>query len=360
MTPTAPDLELDPTDLTARHMILALAAGSVGGALFAWMGAPLAWMLGAMAATTLLSAVNAPIGIYPAPRSAMIAVLGVMLGSAFTPAIAANALSWTLPALFMTLILLVLGAGAYWMFRRLGRLDPVSAYFASVPGGFTEMTLMGGSMGGDMRAMTLAHATRILLVVSIVPFYFRFVMGLEVPTLPANMESVVDVGLNDGIFLLLCAVLGIPIGHVLRLPAAVLVGPMILSSLGHAIGWIEAGPPRELVALAQIVVGASIGCRFAGQDWRAARRIVLVSALATLYMIAVAALAGLSAAPLFDLEPEILVLAISPGGLAEMALVALSLGIGTAFVSTMHLIRIVIVLFAAPVIARLAIKTEAQ
>ncbi|HEX2509089.1 MAG TPA: AbrB family transcriptional regulator [Microvirga sp.] len=42
-----------------------------------------------------------------------------------------------------------------------------------------------------------------------------------------------------------------------------------------------------------------------------------------------------------------LLLAYSPGGLAEMSLVALSLGIEVAFVAAHHIIRVVFVMAAA-------------
>jgi hypothetical protein len=43
-----------------------------------------------------------------------------------------------------------------------------------------------------------------------------------------------------------------------------------------------------------------------------------------------------------------IILALSPGGLAEMSLVALALGIDVAFVSTMHVIRISLIIAIVP------------
>jgi uncharacterized membrane protein AbrB (regulator of aidB expression) len=53
-------------------------------------------------------------------------------------------------------------------------------------------------------------------------------------------------------------------------------------------------------------------------------------------------------------------LVLAPGGLAEMTLVALSLGVDVAFVSTMHLLRIALVVILAPAIFKvLGWKAEA-
>ena len=46
------------------------------------------------------------------------------------------------------------------------------------------------------------------------------------------------------------------------------------------------------------------------------------------------------------------VLALAPGGLAGMSLIALALGIETAFVATHHVARIAMIVIAAPLVFR--------
>jgi hypothetical protein len=46
------------------------------------------------------------------------------------------------------------------------------------------------------------------------------------------------------------------------------------------------------------------------------------------------------------------VLAFSPGGLAEMSLIALALGVETAFVATHHVARIGMIVIVAPLLFR--------
>ena len=324
----------------------------MGGALFAFVGAPLAWMLGAMAASTCLAVLGAKTDVYPSAVSAMIAVLGVLMGSAFTPEIISQAPGWLPSILTMMLVMTLFAATGYYIFRRFGGHDPVTAYFAAVPGGFTEMTLMGTDLGGDTKTIALAHATRILMVVSVIPFYFRGVLGLEVPTLPSNLISIMDFPLFDGVLLLACGALGLRWAKALKLPAAAFLGPMALSSLAHGLGWITNAPPLELIAIAQIVVGASIGSRFAGQTWREAKKTISLSVSTTGLMILAATLLGILVAELLGQPPEALILALSPGGLTEMALIALTLGVNTAFVSTLHITRILFVLVAAPLAAK--------
>ena len=63
----------------------ALAIGTTGGALFFALNMPLAWMMGAMVATTVAALSGVSLHVPGQLRSVMVAILGVLLGSTFTP-----------------------------------------------------------------------------------------------------------------------------------------------------------------------------------------------------------------------------------------------------------------------------------
>ncbi|MFX4906819.1 AbrB family transcriptional regulator, partial [Acinetobacter baumannii] len=74
--------------------VLALAAGAAGGALFYWLRMPLAWMLGAMTATALLALSGARPEVVSGLRSGLVMVLGVLLGSSFSPSLLGHLRDW--------------------------------------------------------------------------------------------------------------------------------------------------------------------------------------------------------------------------------------------------------------------------
>lgn len=330
----------------------ALLIGTAGGALFALIEAPLAWMLGAMTAATLAALSGQTLAIPAWLRTAMIAVIGVMLGAAFSPALAAALPRWAGAIGLLVLFCWVLGALNYVYFRRVAGYDRTTAYFAAAPGGIVEMTLQAEKAGADPRIVSLLHATRILMVVATVPLYFRWVEGLDVPVLPSSPGDAGAFTMAEGGLLLACGIIGYPLGRLARLPLAALTGPMIASAAAHLGGLSHIGPPPLLIAAAQVVLGVGIGCRFTGFSLADMRLVMLRGAGASLIMIAVAVLTSLAAAPLFGLPFQSLLLAFVPGGLAEMALIALSLGVDTAFVSTLHILRIVLVILAAHYVYR--------
>ena len=330
-------------------VLRALAIGAAGGALFSLFSLPLAWLLGAMLFTTVAAFARVRLGMPPGARVVMMIILGIMIGSTFTPALLAGLPNW--PFSLATLVaLLAVSGGLVWLFlHRAGRLDTVTAYFCATPGGMAEMILVGGAMGADVRTVGLIHATRIFLVVMVVPFWFRLTTDIQ-PLAAGSAASLGDVVPADMVLLAAAGAVGYVLARRLRLPAAEFLGPLVASAGVHLAGLSAAQPPWELVAAAQVVIGIAIGARFAGTDIRYVPRILALALGSTSILLAAAILGALALAGITDLPFPALLLAFTPGGLAEMSLVALALGIDAAFVSSHNVVRIILVIALAPLL----------
>src|SRR4051812_22765584 len=77
-------------------LTLALLLGTAGGALFTWFQLPLAWMIGSMVFCPTASMLGLPLRVPIGLRSTMIMILGIMLGSAFTPQIVDRLGEWAI------------------------------------------------------------------------------------------------------------------------------------------------------------------------------------------------------------------------------------------------------------------------
>jgi hypothetical protein len=123
--------------------VLALALCAAAGAAFARLHLPLPWMIGpllAMAACNFGGArLRAPMG----GRALGQLVIGTALGLYFTPAVGrVLAGHWAVLALAAAAAIF-LGMLGGWILSRAGGVDRTTAFFASVPGGATEMALLG-------------------------------------------------------------------------------------------------------------------------------------------------------------------------------------------------------------------------
>jgi membrane AbrB-like protein len=163
--------------------------------------------------------------------------------------------------------------------------------------------------------------------------------------------------------MLASAAIGAVLGHVLRLPAGFMIGPMIVSAAFHMTEVTTARPPDELVAVAQIVLGAAIGCRFVGARLGAMFRTTIHSVIAAILLLVITAVFVVGLDPFTPIGIEALILAYAPGGLTEMSLIALALGLDLAFISTHHVVRMVLIMLIGPLFARLfaaRMKSQAE
>lgn len=326
-----------------------LSIGAVGGAFFYAANLPLAWMMGSMCILTVFAIKGAKLSVDNNLRKAMTAILGIMLGTSFSPETVNHITAWT-GGLVLLLVNVVLTMFAtYIYYRKIGRFDHTTAYFSSAPGGFNVMYEVGEAKGGDGRSIALIHATRILLLVMTVPIAFRY--GATVTSPQEAIPLFGYPGHLTGYFMMCVAgVVGYWLGGVLRLPAYHLLGPMFVTGVLSIAGIIDVMPPMILIYLAQLVIGSAIGLRFLGTTVGEIKRIILLSCGSTALMILLATILSFCAADYVGISVPGLILALSPGGLAEMSLVALALGIDVAFVSIMHVIRIAVIITFIPVL----------
>jgi uncharacterized protein len=324
----------------------ALGLGALGGAVFAALGLPLPWLLGALAATTVGSLGGLALRVPEGMRRPMIAVLGAMLGTTFTPERLEGALGW-LPTLgALPLYVIMVGGVIFLYLRRFSDMDPTSAFFAATPGGLSEMIALSDQLGGDQRRVSLVHGARLLFIVFTIPFVARL-SGYA----PTARAVAYDLSPDPAGLALLAALatLGYLLARRLRLPAATFVGPLLGSAAAHLAGWIEITPPYLLMALAQLVIGSSVGARFSGTPVALIGQTLLLGAGATAIMLLITLLFGGALDLLTGYPLALLLLAFIPGGFTEMSLIALAMGVDPAFVVTHHSLRVfLVVLIALP------------
>lgn len=348
-------------DIPVHRVILAISIGLVGAMLASWITLPLPWMLGSMIACTVASVAKVPVGMPMTIRNPMVIVLGVLLGSGFSPGMLNHFGEWAVSLVMIVCYIVAIGVVVYPYFKKVAGYDPVTAYFCSMPGGLNEMVLIGKEMGGDDRRIVLTHASRILIAVLIIPIWFRFSEAIDMSDRAGFGVSITEIPLQDLAILLACGVFGMSLAKVLHLPARLLIGPMLLSAIVHLTGLTDSPPPLELINLAQLIIGVALGCRFFGTPMREVVEIIKYSVGATVLMIALSVFFAFLVHLMAGNSIPVVVLAYAPGGLAEMSLIALALGVDVAFVATHHLFRICLVVIGAPVLFRkTSIKANSQ
>jgi membrane AbrB-like protein len=242
----------------------------------------------------------------------------------------------------------------YFYFRKVCGFDQPTAFFASSPGGLGELTLLGGALGAEVRTLVLVHSIRVVVVVFSIPFVLQWLLGAPSGR-GTSVLSGAAAGMSaaDALILLACGALGYVIGQRLKFPGGVMIPALVLSAAVHGAGLTAATVPPWLVALVQVVIGSVAGARFRGVSWREVRATILGSVLWALILVA-SALATAALATSFLAAPmPSLTLAFSPGGMAEMTVIAFAIGTDVAFVVTCQVCRILAIFLAVPFVFRL-------
>lgn len=344
-----------------RHVLtsLALLALAIPWGLAAQaLGLPLPWMLGPLLGATLIATAlphRLPEGYrYPSGvRVGFVAIIGLMIGAQVTPALFAEAHHYVLSLGAVTLFVGLAHGAGYAICRGLGGYDPTTAFYASTPGGLYESIEMGEAAGADVTRLMMQQFLRIVVVVSVLPLGLSLWLGEPVGSAGGMTLARGDVPWSDLPLIALAVLGGVVLGRVLRLPAAQMTGPMALAAVLSLTGWLSLEVPQWLVTLAQMVLGTALGMRFTGLS-----RALLVrgTGLALASVGAMLAIGGALAAGLHALTGEaadVLMISFAPGGVTEMALVALSLNANPAFVTLHHIYRIVLTVLVVGLVARL-------
>jgi hypothetical protein len=316
--------------------LLTLAAATAGGAAFWWLGVPLAWMLGAMAATGAL-AWNDRAAVPGWLRPAALVFLGLGLGQTFTAPVI-TALGLALPWMAAGALLSIgVGAAMARPFAVMAGTDGRTGFFSSVPGGVIVMAVLAQREGAPVAAVTLAQTVRVMTVVVLVPPLITWLAprGGAAAFLAERPEVWVP-----GLVLLLAAGLGVALlVRVVDLANPWMLGPCALVILLSGFGVLPSGVPQWMIDAAQVGMGASLGARMNRRFLLASRRLAMASVVLTLVLSAALAVLALGLAWLAGLPAAAAILGTAPGGMPEMTITAKALEVGVPLVLGFHLVR---------------------
>lgn len=320
---------------------LAMLLCGSAGALCAWLKLPLPWMIGPLAAMAASNFAGVGLRAPLASRQLGQVVVGSALGLYFTPPVAREIVSFWPLLLLGGALAIFLGLLGGWVLGRLTGTDATTAFFASVPGGATEMTILGERFGARSDRVALAQSLRILAVVIVVPVALTYsgahgsdiYQPLAVPLDWIRLTGLLAAGAAVGGFL---AYLGVPNAFMfgpLGIVATLTISEVPLSSL-----------PTNLSSAAQVLLGCALGARFERRSLQSAPRYVWGVLVSVAVTITAAAGCAWGIARAWGLPAPTLVLAMAPGGIAEMCITAKVLQLGVPLVTAAQVARVLVLL----------------
>lgn len=333
-----------------------LAAVSVGVTVpLTLAGIPSAGLFAALAVGIVLALTSlAPRGM---PRPLGVAaqgVLGVYIGTMVQQdAVGALGSDWPfVVAIAVATLLLSVIAGALLGLHR--DVTPLTGSLALTAGGASGLVAIARDLGGDDRVVSVVQYLRVALVTASMPLVVTFVYHPDRSHPSGGLTPETTAPWYAGVGMLLVIVLaGIAAGRLLRLPGAGLLGPMALTVVLELSGLsFGLAVPAVLVQIAYLIIGWQAGLNFTTESLRAIARILPAALALILVLGAGTAGLGVVLAHFTGLTPLEGYLATSPGGVYAVLATAVETGSNVTFIIAAQVLRVLLMLFASPLLAR--------
>jgi membrane AbrB-like protein len=323
------------------------------------VGVPSAALFAALIVGIVLALLSfAPSGV---PRKAGVAaqgVLGVYIGTmVHRDALTALGSDWpiVLGVALATLLLSVVAGALLGLHRD---VSPLTGALALVAGGASGLVAIARELGGDDRVVAVVQYLRVALITASMPLIVTFVYHAEKTGQSAAPPQNDSAPWYLSILMIAVVVLvGATGGRLIRLPGAGLLGPMTvtiaLELTGTSFGM---SVPLALVQLGYAVIGWQAGVAFTRESIRAIGR-ALPAAIGLIILLNVATAGlGILLARVSGISPLEGYLSTSPGGIYAVLATAVETGANVTFIIAAQVVRVLLMLFAAPLMARGFVK----
>ena len=337
----------------------------VGGTLFYLLHIPLPWMLGPLAFTMIWKMLTKRKLYWPIKlRDTGLMILGYLLGSSFTDETLQKIINQLPSMLLITVLTIVFSLLIGYAIARGSKVDVTSAIIGSVPGGLSQMVLLGEEIeGANTTIVTFMQTFRLMAVIFVVPFLIahgmieqdglsRYSQALELTIPPIPIIHFFYFGL--------VVIAGAIIGQKINLPSAPLLGPLIGTAILLLSGIEAPSLPSLIVIISQILVGAHMGLIMNLTSLANWKKLAPYTAGGNLVLIFI----SLGLAWLLTVwHPMSIVsafLGTSPGGVAEMGVFAQEVQADLSMVTAYQLFRVFFLLFFMPPLLKWWIKKQSR
>jgi hypothetical protein len=325
------------------------------GLLFSFLRIPLPWMLGPITGALIYNTVNSSRADWPvALRNLGLIVMGYSMGRTIT-AETANHILTELPAMFsVTMLTLLFSAGIGYITHRRTGISLASGVLGSMPGGLMQMVYLAEEIKGvDLTVVTLMQTSRILVVIFIIPFAATYGISTHVSGGMLVPPTAIDSGLS---YYILPGIVIAPVGAWLacrlKLPTPYLLGPIIGTAVAVLGGFPAPPAPREVLNMAQLFFGTSMGIGITMGSLKGAGKILRYAIGGALLLVSFTFLLSCCLTLFTSATLLTTFLSTAPGGMTEMGVTAIILHSDTASVVAYQSFRLFSILLAVPALLK--------
>jgi len=316
---------------------------------------PLAWFLGPMLATSLAALLGLKVKIPRLILSLILILLGLYIGNYIDANLFSQIHEWALTSTIMFFYILISIFVVSKYLQKYSNYEKKTSIFSAAPGALGPLMILAENQKTDLSHVATSHLIRLIIIVTVFPFFVNSYYDAELGEFV--QETLKDQNISNLFILIIISIFLILIFDRIKVPAALLSGTLVASGLLQITDIASYQISPIIVDYCLLILGASVGCRFADKTFNEVAKNAFHSFIATFLLVFLGVVAAFAASLIIDKNFFTLLLSYCPGGIYEVAVIAIFFNLDPEFVSFHHIIRLLMILFVVPIILRFLKKT---
>ncbi len=315
---------------------------------------PLAWFLGPMLITSLASLMGLKTKMPKLILSATLILLGLYIGNYVDESLFSQIHQWAFTSFIMLIYIVISVLVVSRYLEIFSKYDKKTSIFSAAPGALGPLMILAEDEKSDLSQVATSHLIRLIIIITVFPFIVNSFYDVE--NIKIAEEIIKDQNISHLILLIISSILLIIVFEKFRIPAALLSGTLFASGFLQISDIASYQLSPNIINYCLLILGSSVGCRFADKTFGEIARNALHSFVATFLLVILGLLAAFAASLIIDKNFFTLLLSYCPGGIYEVAVIAIFFDLDPEFVSFHHIIRLLMILFIVPLILRIIEK----
>jgi membrane AbrB-like protein len=315
---------------------------------------PLAWMLGPMIITSIVALAGIKVVMPKIVLNSILIILGLHIGNYIDQNLFNQMINWIWTSVIMLIYIIICILIVSKYLQKFSGYDEKASIFSAAPGALGPLMILAENEKTDLSQVATSHLIRLIIIITVIPFIIVNNTGSE--TLLFNEFDYMGQNHLNLILLIIVSLFFIFVFDKIKIPAALMSGTLFASGLLQMTDVASYKLPDASIDFCLLILGASVGCRFAEKTVKEIANNSLHSLVATTILVLLGLVAAYVATFFVDTNILTLILSFSPGGIYEVAVIAIAFDLDPDFVAFHHIIRLLFILFTVPIILRILSK----
>lgn len=346
---------------TMERALLTMLVALIVGYVFLKLKVPGGMMVGSIVGVSILNITTGSAYMLPAAKTAAQIIAGAFIAVGLEKSDLKRLKFIIKPALILLIGMMIVNIASGFLIYTFSSLDLTTSLMCAVPGGMSNIPIISEEMGADSSKVAVMQFTRLLFGIGIFPFMITKVSKLKIFKEELEVKDEVykriktsnDSNLNLMITISIASICGL-LGKWTNIPAAILVfamtGTIILKLITNRVSM-----PRWMRRLAQMLSGAYIGSSIEMTEIVEMKDLVVPAIIMISGYLIACFIIGSLIHKNTKMAIDESMLAATPAGASDMALISADIGIDSADVVVLQVIRMLVVVSIFPQVIRLIV-----